>query len=213
MREGLHEYLSSESGADAYDAEYYRTGCGPKPYEHNDYWVNFFGSVADALILYLRPQTVLDAGCALGFLVEAFRERDVQAWGIDISQFAIQNVREDMRPYCRVGSLTQPMDGHYDLIACIEVLEHLTPEEASRAIANMTAASDTILFSSTPSDFSEPTHINVHPPIDWLQQFAAAGFSPDLGFDASLVSPHALLLRKSAQSLPHEVQVFLNDVI
>src|SRR3984957_4009018 len=94
-----HDYRSSESGAAAYDAEYYRTGCGPKPYEHNEYWLGFFGSVADALIQYLKPAPVFDAGCALGFLVESLRDRVVQAWGADISEFAIHNVRQDIRPY------------------------------------------------------------------------------------------------------------------
>ena len=213
QREVPHEYRSSETGAAAYDAEYYHAGFGPTPYEHSEYWLGFFGSVADALIKYLNPRTAFDAGCAMGFLVEALRDRGVEAWGADISDFAIQNVREDIRPYCRVASITKPIEGRYDLVACIEVLEHLTPDEASRAIANMAAATDVILLSSTPSDFSEPTHINVRPPIDWLQQFAAAGFSPDLAFDTSVVSAHALLLRKTAPSLPHEFQVFLNDAI
>ena len=213
MREGLSEYRSSESGAAAYDAEYYRTGCGLVPYEHNEYWLKFFGSVADEIIRYLKPQTVFDAGCALGLLVEALRDRGVEAWGVDISEFAIQNVQEDIRPYCRVASIANAIEGRYDLVTCIEVLEHMAPEEASRAIANMAAASDVILFSSTPSDLSEPTHINVHPPIDWLKQFAAVGFSPDLVFDTSVITPHALLLRKSAQALSHDMQAFLNDVI
>ena len=116
--------------------------------------------------------------------METLRDRGVQAWGADISEFAIQNVREDIRPYCRVASITKPIPlnaGRYDLVACIEVLEHLTAEEAGSAIANLTAVTDTILFSSSPSDFNEPTHINVRPPIDWLQMFAAHGFSPDLG--------------------------------
>ena len=216
QREKRHEYRSSETGAAAYDAEYYRTGCGPKPYEHNEYWLRFFGSVADALIQYLKPQTVFDAGCALGFLVETFRDQGVQAWGADISEFAIQNVREDIRPYCRVASITRPIPLHvhrYDLVACIEVLEHLTPEEAGRAITNMAAVTDAILFSSSPSDFNEPTHINVRPPADWLQLFAAQGFSPDLGFNTSLLSPHAMLLRRNAQPISQAVQVFYNDAI
>src|SRR6202011_3260390 len=106
----------------------------------NEYWLRFFGSVADALVAYLKPQTAFDAGCALGFLVESLRDRGVQAWGADISEFAIQNVRQDLRPFCRVASITQPITNptlsRYDLVACIEVLEHLTPDEASRAIAN-----------------------------------------------------------------------------
>ena len=216
QRAKLHDYQSSETGAAAYDAEYYRTGCGPKPYEHNEYWLRFFGSVADALIQYLKPQTAFDAGCALGFLVESLRDRGIQAWGADISEFAIQNVRRDIRPYCRVASITQPIVEplrRYDLAACIEVLEHLTPEEAGRAISNLAAVTDTILFSSTPSDFNEPTHINVRLPAAWLELFAAHGFSPDLAFNTSLLSPHAMLLRKTAPPLARDVEAFYNDAI
>jgi len=222
-----HDYQSSETGAAAYDAEYYRTGFGPTPYEHNEYWQRFFGSVADALIQYLKPQTAFDAGCALGLLVESFRDRGVQAWGADISEFAIQNVRPDMRPFCRVASISDPSSAdpgsvdpisqtgvrRYDLVVCIEVLEHMTPEEAGRAITNLVAVTDTIFFSSSPSDFNEPTHINVRPPIDWLQLFAAQGFSPDLGFNTSVLSPHAMLLRRDAPPFSHDVQVFYNDAI
>lgn len=210
------DYKSSETGAAAYDAEYYHAGFGPTPYAHNEYWLRFFGTVADALIQYLKPRTAFDAGCAMGFLVETLRDRGVQAWGSDISEYAIQNVRQDIRPYCRTGSITKALPRHvdrYDLVACIEVLEHLTADEADRAIANMTAVSDVILFSSSPSDFNEPTHINVRAPIDWLQLFSARGFSPDLGFNTSLVSAHAMLLRRNAQSLPPALQVFYNDTI
>ena len=202
-------YLSSESGADAYDANYYRTGCGPRSYEHNDFWLSIFGAIADAIIAHLNPHTVFDAGCAMGFLVESLRDRHIDAHGADISEFAISKVRDDIRPYCRVASLTNPIEGHYDLVACIEVLEHLTPDEATRAIANLAAATDTILFSSTPSDFTEPTHINVHPPIGWIEQFAAVGFVPDLAFDAGFVAPHAMLLRRKPEPLPHEVATLL----
>ena len=33
----------------------------------------YFGNIADAIIRQLKPTSVLDAGCALGFLVEALR--------------------------------------------------------------------------------------------------------------------------------------------
>ena len=139
--------------------------------------------MADALIQYLKPQTALTPGARWAFWWKRCATGASRRGASDISEFAIQNVREDIRPYCRVGIdyANAGPEGRYDLVACIEVLEHLTPEEAVRAIANMAAVSDAILFSSTPSDFSEPTHINVRPPIDWLKLFAAQGFSPDLG--------------------------------
>jgi O-antigen biosynthesis protein len=178
-----------------FDANYYRTGCGV-PYERNDHWLNAFGLIADEIIRSLQPRTVFDAGCALGFLMESLWDRGVEARGIDLSSFAISQVRPDMQPYCRVASVTDPIDGRYNLVTCIEILEHVLPEETEPAIANLTSVTDTILFSSSPSDFNEPTHVNVRPVIGWLKLFAAAGFWPDCIFDASFVAPHAILLRR-----------------
>ncbi len=64
-----------------YDAYYYATGCG-QPYERNESWLRFFGGIADRIVSEIGPATVLDAGCALGFLVETLRERGVgpSAW-------------------------------------------------------------------------------------------------------------------------------------
>src|SRR5262249_46799210 len=180
--------------------------------ERNDHWLNFFGFIADEIIRSIKPRTALDAGCAMGFLVEALWDRGVQAQGIDVSAFAISQVRRDMQRYCRQTSLLQPIDGRYDLVTCIEVVEHLAPEETEAAIANLTAVTDTILFSSTPSDFVEPTHFNVQPPIRWLNQFAAFGFWPNCTFDASFVAPHAILLQRQPPP-PEDVLMLFSEKV
>jgi SAM-dependent methyltransferase len=165
-----------------------------------------FGSFADRLIETLRPRRVLDVGCALGFLVEALRDRGVDAWGVDISQYAIDNVRPDVAMYCWVGSASEHIGGGpYDLIVCVEVLEHMPEPEAARAIEQMAALSDTVLFSSTPSDFAEPTHVNVQSLSYWIRSFAKRGFTPDLEFDASFVVSHAMLFRRSERRQPDDV--------
>lgn len=161
--------------------------------------------VADEVIRGLNPKRVLDVGCALGFLVESFWDRGVEAWGMDVSSYAIENVRRDMRPYCRVASATEPLAGRYDLITCIEVLEHMPEDEATQAARNISGATDTLLFSSTPYDVSEPTHLNVRPIVSWLKLFQDLGFSPDLGFDASFVATHAILFRRRPDPLPQDV--------
>ena len=68
--------------------------------------------------------------------------------------------------------------------------------EAIRAIGVMTSVTDRILFSSSPNDFKESTHINVRPPIYWLRLFAAQGFAPDLGYDATFILPHTIVLER-----------------
>lgn len=181
----------------AFDEAYYSYGFGPEAYGRTATWLEFFGFAANALIQAENPARVLDAGCAMGMLVEAFRDRDVEAWGLDISRYAISRVREDMKPFYGVGSISNPIEGQYDLVTCIEVMEHIPPAESTRALRNLTAATSTILFSSTPVDFGTPSHFNVRPIREWLRLFSDLGFEPDIRFDAGFVSAHAFLLRKT----------------
>ena len=48
---------------------------------------------------------VLEIGCAKGFLVEDLREQGVDAWGIDISPYAIGEAPEGVAPYVSVGDV------------------------------------------------------------------------------------------------------------
>lgn len=187
--------------ASQYDADYYASHCGVPYTWDNPWWPEFFGRIADALVAHVAPRSALDAGCALGFAVSALRERGVQAYGLDISDFAISQIPANIRPFCRVGAVTDGFERQYDTIVCIEVLEHLPPDEAEPAIANLCAHTDAVLFSSTPLDETEPTHLNVRPPSYWALLFAAHGFFRDTAFDAGVVAPHAcLFLRQQSIS-------------
>ena len=179
-----------------YDRHYYETALGPVPYDRTQVkWMDFFATIADRIVAEIKPRRVLDLGCAKGLLVEALRDRGVEAFGIDVSAYAISEVRADIKPFCRVASVTEPLDGPWDLITCIEVLEHLGEADGRQAIANICVAADDVLFSSTPDDFEEPTHVNVRPASWWIERFAERGFALDVDFDAAFVAPHAVRLR------------------
>lgn len=188
--------MTSHDTSDLFDRRYFEACCGT-PYVRNEHWTSFFGHLANRIVASLAPRTVLDAGCAMGFLVEALRDRGVEAWGLDISEYAISRVRDDVRPFCHLASLTEPIEGRYDLIVCIEVLEHLPPADAQRGVMNMCAATDDVLLSTTPHDFSEATHVNVQPPSYWSALFAQSGFYHDLEYDASFITPWATRFRRA----------------
>jgi SAM-dependent methyltransferase len=179
----------TDSSDKLYGADYYaHYWGGGGAYERNDQWLTFFGNVADGLIRDFHPTTALDAGCALGFLVEQLRKKGVKAEGFDISEFAISQVDESIAEYTKVASLTDPIEGRYDMITCIEVLEHLPPDQADAAVANLCSATDLIVMSSTPGDYGEPTHLNVLQPEEWAVKFAQNGFMRDLDRDLSYLS-------------------------
>jgi GT2 family glycosyltransferase/SAM-dependent methyltransferase len=209
----MNRLSNPETIASCYDKNYYDNYSGGIPYDRNDHWMAIFHAIADHIVRSLKPRRVLDAGCAKGFLVEALWERGVEAYGIDISEYAIREVRKDMQPYCHQAPLTSPIEERFDLITCFEVLEHVAPEDAQAVIQNLTGATDTILFSSTPTGWMDPTHINVQPTIGWLRLFADSGFAPDLVFDASFVAPHAFLLRRVTERYPDDVLILFSGLI
>ena len=114
-------------------------------------------------------------------------------------QQQVGEVRPDIQPYCRVASATEPFGARYDLIVCIEVLEHMTEDEGRRAIANIAESAGDVLFSSTPDDFTEPTHVNVRPRSWWVDRFAEHGLALDPDYDAGFVAPHALRFRAASE--------------
>lgn len=195
---------TQEDGAPDYGRYYYRHDCGI-PYERNEHWLQFFGKIADAIVRDLRPTTVLDAGCAMGFLVEALRERGVEAYGIDVSEYAISQVHESVREHCSVGSLAEPLPRRYDLVVSIEVLEHVPPREAPAAISNLGAATDRILLSTTPDDYGEATHLNVQPPEAWSAALAREGFLREVERDVTYVTPWAGLYARREEPLEETV--------
>ena len=182
-------------GGNEYNEQYYKSGCG-EDYSNRQIWANSFSRIAEQIIQDFHPKSVLDVGCAWGYLVEALRDRGVEAYGIDISEYAISKVREDIKPYCVVGSISdkfpEELPDKYDLVITIEMLEHLTPEDGDIAIETLCNLSDTIVVSTTPDDFNEPTHINVQQPAYWVTRFAKHGFYRNLQYDVSYVSNYAM---------------------
>lgn len=192
----------SEFDKSVYNEHYYDTSFGGIPYNrdsHQGHWIQFFGSIAEYINNNYKLTRTLDVGCAKGFLVEALRDRGINAFGFDISETAHEEIREDIKPYCSVGSIDDPSlyNKLYDMIFCIEVLEHVTEEMALKTIELMCKHTDQILFSSSPSDFEEPTHINVQPPEYWDELFARFGFvRAHEEWPSQIVAPHTLIYRK-----------------
>ena len=172
-----------------FDAHYYATGCG-RPYSRDAVWTAFFDRIADGIVAGLRPGRTLDAGCAWGLLVEALRTRGVDAYGLDISSFAIARVADAIRPYCWRGSITDELHGDYDLIVCQEIFAHLTEEACLRAIANFHRHAERVLLSAAAYPAHE-RHLNSLGPAHWHRAFEAAGFRHDPSFDASFMTPWA----------------------
>ena len=75
--------------------EFYQENGGGN-YTDSKFWTPFFEMIAERIVDIFNPKKVLDAGCACGYLVAALRDKGVEAYGIDISDYAIEKAREEM---------------------------------------------------------------------------------------------------------------------
>jgi SAM-dependent methyltransferase len=192
--------LKLDKGSNHFDEYYYSVGCG-RPYRRDPEWLDFFNGIADRIVREIAPKSVLDVGCAMGFLVEALRDRGVEAFGIDISEYAINQVREDIQPYCKVASITEPLENKFDLIVTIETFEHLSQKDVVVGFENLVNASEDIVFSSSPSDYGEATHRNIQPPEYWALQFAQFGYYREFDYDPTFITDWAVRYRKGRDPL------------
>lgn len=88
-----------------------------------------FKALATQIKEKFNPATVLDVGCAKGVLVGAFRELGIDAYGVDISDYAISCAPLEIRPYLHRVDLNKdalPFENEkFDLVTCLEIVEYL----------------------------------------------------------------------------------------
>ena len=172
-----------------------------------DGWEKSFNLLVEWIITDFHPASLLEIGCASGFLVKHMRERGVEAWGINASNEIIQHVVPEAQPYCQVGSLSEPLPlSHYDLILCIDVLEHLAAESAENAVRYLCQSSNAILVSCAPSHITQQIHLNNLPPEYWTALFMQHGFIHDINYEAEWIGSWVMCFRKSSIPVNELVQ-------
>jgi len=183
-----------------YDEAYYRDHLGPIPCSYNsEEWCRFFLGVANEIKERYNPFRVIDAGCGIGLLVDCLLSMGMRALGFDSSEYAVQEAhKQGLLHYVAPSSLEfmDDLKWHADFVSCIEVLEHIPEDKANVCIKNLcNMSTQYILFSSSPDDLTEPSHINVQPEDYWLKLFNAHGF--EKVDTATWLCPHAIILAKT----------------
>ncbi len=112
-----------------------------------------FRDLARLLKELFNPERALDIGCARGFQVRALREEGIDAWGIDISEYAIATAPGDVAPFIKVSGCQRTgfPDGHFDLVLLMETLEHIPPYDIERSISEARRICNGWILATIPS--------------------------------------------------------------
>lgn len=129
----------------------------------------------------------LDAGCAYGYQAQEARRCGFEAYGIDVSSYALQQKGVE-RPVCIQGIIERLpfQSGSFDVVSAFDVIEHLLdPQQFFDEIDRvLTEDGFFILATPDPIHFRRPeqTHVYERPPSYWVYKLSARGYTVELRF-------------------------------
>lgn len=174
---------------DQYDEGYFLHGkqTGKSLYENYRWLPSLTIPMACSMIRHLSIDAndiILDFGCARGYTVKAFRELGYNAWGYDISQWALDNADEGVKNYLICNNSTL-FANSFDWIIAKDVLEHI--EDIGEAISLLKKVAHRGIFVIVPlahgKEYDVPeyekdvTHIHRQSLQWWVGQFHQPGWS------------------------------------
>lgn len=184
--------LARQFGRDYWDGDR-RVGYGGMRYDGR------WRAVADAMVRHYGLETgarILDVGCGKGFLLYDFTQAlpGVAVAGLDISDYAIAEAKEEVRPFLQVGhanSLPFP-DRSFDLVISITTLHNLQCFDLDRALREIERVSRKHKYIVVESYRNEEEKANLlywqltcesfHRPEGWEWWFQQTGYTGDWSF-------------------------------
>lgn len=137
---------------------------------------------ARMLINMFEPKTALELGCARGYLTMALRELGVDAQGIDISPWAIENAPQQVRPFLTLGDASKLYiyDKSFDLVVAIDLPEHIEEKQVPLAVSEWCRVALHFVYLKVPiiDNGIDETHVTIKPALWWIRQFDRNGFRP-----------------------------------
>jgi len=144
----------------------------------------------------IKPgQRILDIGCGKGYLLYDFTlvVPGVEIYGIDISEYAIRNAKDELKDRLRVGNATSlPWpDRHFDLAISIQTLHNLHCYDLDKALREMErVAKRKYLCVESYRNETEKTNLlywqvtceAFNTPEEWAWWFKQTGYSGDHSF-------------------------------
>ena len=158
-------------GPDYYDKEYFDGGKGYHTYAD----ATHFFETAQMIKERFSPKSVLELGCAKGYLVKALRSLGVSAFGLDVSGYAIDNADEEVKPYLTVLDFTaESATNRYDLIVSIDTFEHIPEEKLESVKKFLLATADRyyikVATPHTPDWEHDKSHVTIKE-LSWWQEW------------------------------------------
>lgn len=173
-----------------FDRDYFENGIetGVSAYENYRWMPERSLREAMSIIKNVNFNSVLDFGCAKGFLVKALRMLGKEAYGIDISDYAIKTAESNVREYVSTRTLASFKESEFDLVVSKDTLEHVAIQDLTKILSEIRRIAKQILIAVPLGENGkyrireyelDRTHIIRENEDFWITSLISAGFSID----------------------------------
>lgn len=122
----------------AFDKRYFNGGGHVGGYAHEGYWDYPVHWVTFNHILAKKPESVLEVGCARGYLIKRFEDLGIRSKGLEISQHCYLTRASDNVIQWDITKTPWPFaDKEFDLCISVAVLEHIPEHFLPAMISEM----------------------------------------------------------------------------
>ena len=165
-------------------------------YQYDGRWRALAQKLADHY--RLKPSyRVLDVGCGKGYLLYELTQvvPGIQIAGIDVSRYAVQNAKKEMKPFLRVGDARRlPYKAaQFDLVLSINALHNLEGsglEQALREVERVSRGNKKYIVVDSYRNDREKVNLlywqltceSFYTPKGWEWVFKKSGYRGDYGF-------------------------------
>ena len=176
-----------------YGEEYFRGGYCYRNYQYKEgVWAPVVKDLRDYYHL-TADSSVLDVGCAMGYTLFDFTQviPGIKVRGVDISQFAIDNAKPEVKPFLSVGNakdLSSFGDKQFDLVLSITTVHNLVREECRQALSEIQRVGENAFIQvdawrnddqkAALEKWLVTAHTYLHVD-DWKELFKEAGYTGD----------------------------------
>lgn len=183
--------------ASFFDREYFEAGIGYSGYT-TLFWQKLRYNLANlyralTIKFFLNPKSLLDVGCGTGLMVKYLRLLGVEAKGLEISQYALNQADGEIKKHLAYGNiLSIPYkNDSFDIVTTIDVLDHIPSDELKKAINECNRVSQRLCFHLVITKENwwfktfhgqDVSHVSMYTKSWWENLFADLGFKNWRGF-------------------------------
>lgn len=191
---------TSSNKTEFFNADYYLNGpkTGKSCYVNYSWKPEISVPQAEGLSQYLgfsKSDSILDYGCARGYLVKALKALGFNAKGVDVSEWAINNsepsVRKELKAIKSTLEIPNAQDSKkkFDWLVSLDVFEHIPAKELKGVLRDLHSRAKKV-FAVIPlaktglngcfvteDHHEDPSHVTILDKYHWIKLFKKAGWN------------------------------------